>query len=419
MRDFVLGRRFATGMTMHTFGDLNLLPNESAMRTPAVLARHEDVAHDLEALTGYPHGRARDVLYRSNGRTQDWLVAATGMVVIEPEIGSPSDGFWPAPKRLLELAERNLPAMLHLARIAGPHLVTDGYTVDDGASRDANGAADPGETIVLRLALRNIGLAPARDVRVTVSAETPLITVLAGRAEIVEIPAGAVREIPDAALRIRVAPDAPLGEPIPFSVVAKAPGTASPAMTLEIIPGTPVLIFADDAEGGLERWIAVRGWGVVTTSDGGAFSDSPDGPYRAHANSMLTLRTPLDLRGVAQPRLVYRERFAAEPWQDRCLVEAWTPRLGWQTLIAVPGGVESRFRQRDVSLAGLAGEPEVRLRFRLLANHEREADGWTIDDIRIWGYRTLDAPIFAARAAGSPSRPSEGTSSAGEASTME
>ena len=156
--------------------------------------------------------------------------------------------------------------------------------------------------------------------------------------------------------------------------------------------------------------MADRGWGVATDGDvaGRAFTDSPGASYAAHANAVLALRPALDLRGAEHVVLSYRERIATEPWHDRCHVEAWTPGRGWEPLFVHPGGVESIARRRDISLAAYAGEPEVRLRFRLTANGEREADGWTIDDIEVWAYGGGDGPAL-----GAPSRLASAAPAAG------
>jgi hypothetical protein len=413
IRDFARTERFATGMTLHAFGEVNLLPGDGSALDSAHARRHEEVAHDLERLAGYPHGRPREILYPSNGRAQDWLAETLGMISIQPEIGTPADGFWPSAKRVRILAAKNLPGILHVARIAGPHPEAIGFSlrpVDAGAGATGpespanRGFAAPGETVEMILVLRNKGVAPARNVEIQVTTSSPDGRVLQGRAEVALIPAGTTVELTTTPILFHVAAGAPAGQPIPVVVLATCPGAAAPPTVLELVPGRPTLLFADHGDSGLRNWVADRGWGMTATDHGAgggpAFTDSPGGPYPAHTNAVLALRPALDLRGVANPVLSYRERIATEPWHDRCFVEAWTPGRGWEPLFVHPGGIEAIGRQRDVSLVAYAGEPEVRLRFRLTANGEREADGWTVDDVLVWAYTASDR--LAATAAARP-----------------
>jgi hypothetical protein len=432
IRDFALTRRFATGMTLHAFGELYLLPGDGAARDSAAASFHEELAHDLERLAGYPHGRPHELLYPSNGRAQDWLVAATDMVSIQPEIGTPGDGFWPSPARIAVLAAKNLPALFHVARIAGPHPEAIALSVRaaDGrrgrspgpapiADRSARAGAAPGDTVELVLTVCNKGLVPAEAVAIHVTSTSPHARILRGQTTVARIPAATTVELAASPLLVHVSATATPGTPIPLLVQVTCPGGAVPAARLDLVPGRPTLLFADRGDSGLANWVADHGWGLAAAGDsaggafadspggfadspGGAFTDSPGGPYPAHANAVLALRPVFDLRAAANAVLSYRERIATEPWHDRCFVEAWTPRRGWEPLFVHPGGVESITRRRDVSLAAYAGESEVRLRFRLAANGERQAGGWTIDDIEVWAYGDGDRLAQAVPPSASP-----------------
>jgi len=391
MRDFALARRFRTGMTLHGFGELNLLPGDGAGQGLAGPTFHEELAHELERLTGYPHGKPHELLYPSTGRAQDWFAEKLGMVSIEPEIGTADDGFWPPRARLAALTAKNLPALLHVAAIAGPHPEAIGFRVREaarGESAAPNAGVVPGSTVDLVLSIRNRGLESAAAVAIEVTTPSPHLRVLCGRTTVAGIPAATTVELSAAPILVRVAAEAPVGEPIPLFVRASCAGSAAPPVRLELVPGEPQLLFADRGDAGLANWVADRGWGLAPgpRTTGPAFTDSPGGPYSAHANAVLALRPALDLRGVEHAVLSYSERIATEPWHDRCHVEAWTPGRGWEPLFIHPGGVETTERRREVSLAAYAGEPEVRFRFRLTANGEREADGWTIDDVEVWAY---------------------------------
>jgi hypothetical protein len=421
MRDFILSRRFVTGMTLHAYSEINLLPYGWAEVRPEDATLFEEIGHDLEAFTGYPHGQPWELLYFSNGRTQDWQVHDAGMVVIEPEIGSAADGFWPPAERIRVLAERNLPAILHMARIAGAHLAPVGLEVRDGAAEiaasplttpgprvaffqpamgDGDGLADPGETVELVLQVRNQGLADLDRMTITVTSSSPGLTVHSGPFEVCSLPARTSRRLTSSPLWVSIAPGAVPGVPIALDLGFTGDGGYVGSATVELVPGSPTLAFADDAESGLGGWTTTGSWGVAAAGAGTAFTDSPRGDYPANANNALVLERPFDLSRAARAVLRYREVIATEPWDDLCHVEARAGGGSWMPIAVLPGGVESSFRERRLSLDALAGEHQVSLRFRLTSNHCNQRDGWTIDDLEVWAYPGPDST--AALAATTP-----------------
>jgi len=413
MRDFIRSRRFVTGMTLHAYSEINLLPYGWAEVRPEDTAAYEEIAHDLETLTGYPHGQPWELLYFSNGRTQDWQVHDAGMVVIEPEIGSAADGFWPPARRIPMLAERNLPAILYMAQIAGAHLAPVGVEVRDGVrsatpgasigggngGNSSNGMADPGETVEVILALRNQGWADLDRITITATSPSPALAVTSSPIAIGFLPARTTRRLDSHPLRMAIAADAAPGVAAVIALEFTGERGYVGSATVEIVPGTPTLVFADDGESGLSQWNTTQGWGMTEMAAGSAFTDSPQGYYQANANNALVLEPPIDLSGAKRAVLRYRETLATEPWDDLCHVEASVPGGNWLPLAVLPGGVELSFRERRLSLDALAGEPRVRLRFRLTSNHSNQRDGWTIDDIEVWAYPGPDSSAtLAARA---------------------
>ncbi len=412
MRDFILGHRFVTGMTLHAYSEINLLPCGWTDVRPPEAEAYEEIAHDLEEITGYPHGQPSEILYVSNGRTQDWQSHEAGMVAIEPEIGPVSDGFWPAASRIPVLAEQNLPGILYMARLAGASLAAAGIEVDDSSvaaalvlaragerlppvAGDGDGLADPGETVDLIVTLANKGFADAKDVVMRVTSPSPFIQVH-GKKQVVGNVCARSRERLDAhRVRVSVAAGAPLGESVPVVLDLTGRGLVTHA-TVELTLGTPSLVFADDAESGLARWTTTQGWGLVPVPGGYAFSDSPHGSYRSNADNSLVLNRSLDLSTARRVELRYRETVATEPWDDLCRVEARIPGKDWRPVLTLPGGIESRFRERRLSLDAFAGEPNVALRFRLTSNHSNQRDGWTIDDIQVWAYGGADSSVALA-----------------------
>jgi hypothetical protein len=355
------------------------------------------------------------------------------MVVIEPEIGSAADGFWPPPSRITVLAERNLPAILYLARAAGAFPAPVGLEVEDDARHgvepggiepgppaggaffpriagDGDGCADPGETVDLVLTLRNKGFAGARGITIRMTSASGAVRVHRGSLVVDSLPPRTTRRLDRSPVRVEIAAGAPSGEPIQLELEMRGEEGSFGTATVTLVPGSPDLLFADGAEAGLAEWITTGGWGVKAIESGHAFTDSPGGRYAASSDNALILTRALDLSRATRVELRYRETLSTEPWEDLCFVEAGIPGQGWTPLATLPGGVESRFRERRLSLDAFAGKSPVQLRFRLTSNHSNQRDGWTIDDIEVWAYGQGDTQPPLAAASSAPPAAGAGTS---------
>jgi hypothetical protein len=114
---------------------------------------------------------------------------------------------------VLEFAELNdigtatltVTAFNHLPYIAdidiipasGPYVVMDSYLIDDKSGND-NGLADYNESIGLEVGLKNVGIADAANVTVTLTSDDPYITITDYSEVYPLIPAGGIASIADA-----------------------------------------------------------------------------------------------------------------------------------------------------------------------------------------------------------------------------
>jgi hypothetical protein len=447
LRDFIRARRFAAGMTLHAFADVNLLPT-GFDRAPEIRDLYARLARDLERLTGYPHGQPQEILYPSNGRSQDWQAHEAGMVVVEPEIGSAADGFWPPPARIEPLARRLFPALVHVARLAGPHLVFRTLSVAD-PDGNQNGHADPGEHCALILELANEGLAPSSEAVLRVTRTAPGLLVgerldSQGRGRrsedlVFRVPPlrkGGSCRLTATPLPIAVHGKTAPGQPLAVTFAIAGGSFAAAELVGEVRPGTPRCLTGEGPGLEADAWDFGPGWGVRRTPRGtpsgrgdwvatassrpaperehrgarSTFSDSPNGCYPPSSDRALTLRQPISLAGIEHAELVYREQFQVEPWEDRCLVEARTALGDWEPLLVVPGGVETGYRERRLSLDRYAGADRMWLRFRLVANATVEREGWTVGQIQVWGYSGQAIPSAVARRPEVPLLPAPTTS---------
>ena len=122
LRDFVLARSPRIALNYHSFGNLLLLPfGFEAGATPpeADRVQFEHMGRLLTAGNGYRSGYGWDILYVTNGDSDDWMYGEAGVFAFTPEVGGERDGFWPATERILPLAEENLAPNVLAAQLAG------------------------------------------------------------------------------------------------------------------------------------------------------------------------------------------------------------------------------------------------------------------------------------------------------------
>ena len=122
VRDFVNQHDFKINFNYHSYSDLLIYPFGYEYENNAP---QEDIdifieyGQDMVQYNGYTLGTGPDLLYPVNGDACDWMYGEANIFSYTPEIGSNSDGFWPATQRILPLAQENLYPNQVLALNAG------------------------------------------------------------------------------------------------------------------------------------------------------------------------------------------------------------------------------------------------------------------------------------------------------------
>lgn len=120
--DFVESRNFAITLSFHSYSDLFIIPwgyNEIFCDDDETFEYMADTVGNMAA---YSTGTAWQLLYSTNGSTDDWGYGETTTknknFAVTIEVGSQSDGFWPPTSRITTLVQKNINPILFLARIA-------------------------------------------------------------------------------------------------------------------------------------------------------------------------------------------------------------------------------------------------------------------------------------------------------------
>ena len=124
LRTFAAGRQFVTAFNYHSYSNACIYPFESLNpNNNAELGTFRSAATYLTADNGFRIGNAYETVgYVANGTAPDWefgeQVAKSKIYGFTPEIGSSSDGFWPASSRIIPLCNSMIDMNRKLLRIS-------------------------------------------------------------------------------------------------------------------------------------------------------------------------------------------------------------------------------------------------------------------------------------------------------------
>jgi len=122
IRNFASARNFARALNYHSYGSYLIFPwgYQPSLFTPDH-ASFVALAQDMTQFNHYDYGTANQTVgYVVNGEANDWFYGEQTLknkvLGMTPEVGSFSDGFWPAMSRIIPLAEENVYPNMVLAR---------------------------------------------------------------------------------------------------------------------------------------------------------------------------------------------------------------------------------------------------------------------------------------------------------------
>jgi carboxypeptidase T len=416
-RDLVNSLQPVTGLSFHSYSDLFIHPWGYATLTPPDSTAFRE--WNDEATRGSPYfaGEGPRILYVTNGDFNDWTYGDTSArprcFSWTPEIGTEADGFWPAPSRIVPLAQENLLKCYTVAAIAGPYVRIESSSL-------AGGELIAGLPTRLAVRARNLGLAvtPA-NLTATLSPLDPGAEVLTGGSS-VPFPALSPLTSGDptdgATFAVGAADTVTLGRMLRYEVAFTADGGYFSRDTVELLVGRPTTVLLEPCEA-LTNWTVSSGWGVVATDlrhPDRYFTDSPAGNYPDNANLRLTWKGRLDLSSSQHAYAFLEARWLAEQTYDGTVVEAsldsvtWTPLAGRGTSAGVfspqpvgkPVYQATRYLWKtdrlDLSaFAGVAGNA-VRLRLRTLSDTGVNYDGFSFDSLRVLLFDPAQQPVLTA-----------------------
>jgi carboxypeptidase T len=412
-RDIVVALQPKTGFSFHTYGDLLLHAWGYTVTAPPDSNAFHEWEDDMSLGNGYLTGQAIRVLYAVNGEFNDWVYGDVALkprgFTWTPEIGGPSDGFWPAPSRIVPLAEENLRACYYVASIAGPYVRVERSNVIDGPL-----VAGSSRWVEVRARNKGVSGSAGPGLSATLTSLSAGASVLSGAVSYPTLaPLTSGDALSGGAFQVAVDDTVTPGRLLRLRVDFSADGGYFSRDTVELVSGVPTLV-ASHHDGPIAPEWTTGSWGLVSadpTHPSTYYADSPGGVYGDGANNALTRSATLDLSQGVHAYALYDARWQFESDYDCGLIEASLDGVNWSPLGAtgsslgrsggtqpigqpVYDGARYLWREERVDLSAFTGSlgNAVRLRYRVLSDVGTRLDGLGFDSLRVLVYDPAAQP---------------------------
>lgn len=348
----------------------------------------------------YPSGTADDWMYGESRKNKIYSMAVvTGR------------GYWPDAQDIQKIARECLSVNLLATWMAGiyPVIQSVGYQSDSGTP-----FVNPGESARVYVRYSNRGIGVTRDsVRVTLSSSDSNVVVTDSVSVLGTISGYGHFSNEGDPFAFFLRPTAGRGRIITMHLTFHIDDALYHA-AFEFVTGTPVW-FIHDSASSITGWQAEGGWGLHADaySPPAAFTDSPGRLYYNHALSTLINKAAISLAGMVMPRLEFQTKWDIEPRYDFATVSistnggrSWVYLRGTHarrasgkapaqadTSVFGYDSTQTEWVREVIDLRDFSGQDSINIRFQLQTDGWIVADGWYLDDIRLYGYPVEEKTI--------------------------
>lgn len=404
IRDFIAGRNIKACLNYHTYSNLLVYPYGALVHETPDSLIYREYAKDMTTFNGYVYGTDQQTVgYSTRGNSDDFmydgdLINNGKIFAMTPEVGSVSDGFWPATIRIFPLAQENLYPNRYLSNVVGSYPVLQQRTVVDSSG---DGFTDRGEKFYIKFTMRNKGLEAANNVSLQLSSSNPGIQV-----PTTPINFGDINSLSNKIDSAQCSIAALAQNGTSAQIIAAITDQSGRILydTIPILIGKKIvkLVFSDSASNGTSNWNLGTSWGLSSDNNTppSSFTDSPTGQYSSNTDNNMTLNTSLILSGGTEVKLKFWTKWAIETRWDFATVEAssnggatWSTLQGKYTKPAsgsgtqTPGtfgydGTQSTWVEEEIDITRFIST-QFKFRFRLRSDGSITADGFYVDDITL------------------------------------
>jgi hypothetical protein len=388
---FCENHNFKFAFNAHTYSNLMLFPIGSQINDFA--ADHDyfqSLANEMVIFNGYVAQKASS-LYPASGGSDDYMYLSDLSVkpkifAYTPEIGSASDGFWPAEIDITSLCQEMLHSNLVLAH--APHNYYKVKETDPSSIVDLVGNFNHD---VKRLGLIdgnvNVSIQPLQGIQTTGVAVNHAL---------------AINISESGAIPYTLSSTIVNGDEVSYVLISDF-GQFIQRDTIYKIFGNPTLQYENSAEN-TNDWTG--NWNTTTedfVSPSTSFTDSPNSNYSNFTTKTCTFNNAIDLTNSSKSKVSFMAKWDIELEYDYASFEVsidngttWIPQCGKYTNAGTGGnggvqpeakpiydGTQSSWVLEEISLNDYLGET-VKIRFTLRSDQGLAADGFYFDDFKIF-----------------------------------
>ncbi len=393
-RNFVISRNFKGILSYHTYGNYLIRPwGYQSLPTPDENI-FQSFSQDMVLNDHFTLGRTNETVgYGVRGVTDDWYYndsAHSKVIAMTPEVGTSSDGFWPAQSRILPLAKITLSQNIYFALSSGANVAT----VKTNMNKEQYIQGEAGN---LKVYFKNKGLVNAQNVNIELVSQSPQLSIQTTAFSFSNIASQSSDSI---AFNFTVGTGALINGALKTSLIIKQDNTNMISMQDVYIPvGGGNVLLLDSAENGMTKWTTnAGGWGVTTSqsySPSNSFTDSPIGNYVNNAVKTMTLATALNVSANPILKLSFWYKHNIEILDNAYVDVSNDNGVTWQSA-KFYNGVQSNWTREMLDITSLAGaSATLKIRFSLVSNGAVTSDGIYVDNIKLAGYTNAPTGIIS------------------------
>jgi hypothetical protein len=324
--------------------------------------------------------------YTVRGTTDDWYYNDSGhakIMSMTPEVGTSTDGFWPAQNRILPLAQSTVWSNIYFSLSGG------GYVAPTNTSLNKI-SYNPGEAGSLKINFKNKGLIAANNVKIELVSQSPFISISGVTFSYNSIESYYQDSV---SLNFNVLSNAPLNKGLPVLLRIKQNDTSIiHQQKIYVCVGNGTTVLNDSAENGTGNWTFTGGWGTTTSqsfSPPTSFTESPTGNYGNTQTRTMTLVNPINTAANPVNILSYYVRYDIEPLDNAYIQVSSNNGTNWVS-VKYYYGQQLSWKQEVLDITELANSSaQMKIRFIIVTNRSVAADGIYIDNIKIQNYQDV------------------------------
>lgn len=391
MRNFVNSRNFKNILSYHTYGNYYIRPwGWQDVPTPDEKI-FQEMSEQMSLHNHHTSGRSNQTVnYGVRGVTDDWYYQDSGhskIFAMTPELGTGTDGFWPAQSRILPLARLSVWSNIYFSMIAGGFIFPENLTLNKESYT-------PGESGTLKILMRNKGFGNISQANVNVSSNSPGLSISNPSHNFVNFNTATNDSI---TINFTVPVNAVNNTAYEIDVNIRQDNQMVMQKSIWVCVGNGVISFADSAENGISgRWTASGGWGITNTqsvSPVNSYTDSPTGNYSNSTNRTLTLTNAINVSASKVTKVSYFRRYAIDTIDNAYLDVSTDNGTTWSSAVFY-NKTNTTWTKDIIDITSLAnGSSQMKIRFSLVSNGSVVNDGIYIDNIRIVNYNAVPTNI--------------------------